>query len=71
MAVPLTEPLVRIRTVAQVDANLTDPAPFEEFNQAFTECFPLLTQHLTLTEIAPHGMLWHWQGTNQAADWLC
>ncbi len=68
MAVAKLQRLVRIRTVAQVDANLTDPAPFEEFNQAFTECFPLLTQHLTLTEIAPHGMLWHWQGTNQAAD---
>lgn len=60
--------LLRIRTVADPDPALTDPAPFEEFRDTFVRLFPLLAERLERVDVAPYGMLWRWPGLHADAE---
>lgn len=63
-AVAKLQALVRIPTVSHADEAATDPAPFEEFQEALAAAFPLLHQRLTCLRILDHSLLFHWQGSS-------
>lgn len=58
--------LVAIPTVSRRDPDDLDVAAFDGFLDELTVQFPLLHQHLELTRIGSHGLLFHWRG--RAAD---
>lgn len=51
---------IQIPTVAHPDH--LDPKDFTRFHEQLRSDFPLLHQHLELTEVGEHGLLFHWAG---------
>jgi carboxypeptidase PM20D1 len=54
--------LVRIPTVSHVDPAQRDAAPFVAFVAELARQFPLLHEHLELTPIPGHALLFRWPG---------
>jgi carboxypeptidase PM20D1 len=54
--------LVRIPTVSHRDPTRVDTAAFDDFVETLAELFPLLHEHLELTRISTHGLLFRWAG---------
>ena len=54
--------LVRIPTVSYRDWDAIDTAAFDGFVEELAAQFPLLHEHLELTRIHTHGLLFHWRG---------
>ncbi len=58
--------LVRIPTVSDRNPTRIDTVAFDLFLETLVEFFPLLHEHLELTRIHTHALLFHWRGL--AAD---
>ncbi len=58
--------LVRIATVSHRDEDAIDVGLFDGFLEELAAQFPLLHQHLDLTRIHTHGLLFHWRGHSAA-----
>src|SRR4051812_34773589 len=56
--------LVRIPTVSRVDPRQRDEAPFVAFTEELARQFPLLHEHLELTRIPGHALLFRWPGAS-------
>src|SRR3954453_1837399 len=56
--------LVRIPTVSRVDPRQRDEAPFVAFADELARQFPLLHEHLELTRIPGHALLFRWPGAS-------
>lgn len=54
--------LVRIPTVSYADPAAVDTEAFDLFVSTLAELFPLLHEHLALTRVEEHGLLFHWVG---------
>lgn len=61
-AVENLQALVRIPTVSHRDPTRVDTAAFDDFVETLAELFPLLHEHLELTRISTHGLLFRWAG---------
>jgi carboxypeptidase PM20D1 len=61
-AVEKLQALVRIPTVSHRDPTRVDTAAFDDFVETLAELFPLLHEHLELTRISTHGLLFRWAG---------
>ena len=61
-AVGKLQTLVRIPTVSYRDPERVDTAAFDGFVEELRAQFPLLHEHLQLTRIHTHGLLFHWRG---------
>lgn len=59
-AVTRLQALIRIPTVSAGDQY--DPAEFDRFLDELRRQFPLLHEHLDLTRVSTHGLLFHWRG---------
>ena len=64
--VELLRGLVRLPTVSRTEESAIDPGPFEAFLVALAEAFPLLHEHLTLSRVREHSLLFHWRGASSA-----
>lgn len=64
-AVDKLQTLVRIATVSNRDPGRVDSAAFDLFRTELARLFPLLHEHLELTRISTHGLLFHWSGRAQ------
>ena len=58
------QPLVRIPTVSHIDPGQRDEAPFVAFTEELARQFPLLHEHLELTPIPGHALLFRWPGAS-------
>ena len=58
------QPLVRIPTVSHIDPGQRDEAPFVAFTEELARQFPLLHEHLELTRIPGHALLFRWPGAS-------
>ena len=58
------QPLVRIPTVSHIDPGQGDEAPFVAFTEELARQFPLLHEHLELTRIPGHALLFRWPGAS-------
>jgi carboxypeptidase PM20D1 len=65
-AVAALQALVRIPTVSYAEPDRIDTGAFDAFVDELERRFPLLHQHLELTRIRSHGLLFRWRG--RAAD---
>ncbi|MEQ6902171.1 M20/M25/M40 family metallo-hydrolase [Nocardioides sp. YIM 152588] len=65
-AVEKLQTLVRIPTVSDRDPANVDTAAFDAFVDALLEQFPVLHEHLELTRIDTHGLLFRWPGESAA-----
>ncbi len=54
---------VRLETVSRPDPEQIDPAPFEALHALLGRRFPALHEHLSLTRVGRHGLLFHWEGS--------
>ena len=54
--------LVRIPTVSYRDPENRYTEAFDGFVEELRAQFPLLHEHLELTRIHTHGLLFHWRG---------
>ncbi|MFY0408567.1 M20/M25/M40 family metallo-hydrolase [Solicola sp. PLA-1-18] len=61
-AVATLQALVRIRTVSHADPAQRDEAPFVAFADELRRRLPLLHQHLELTTLPGHALLFRWRG---------
>ena len=61
-AVAKLQALVRIPTVSHRDPAENDTAAFDTFVAELARLFPLLHQHLELTRLHTHALLFHWRG---------
>ena len=61
-AVGKLQALVRIPTVSYRDPERVDTAAFDDFLEELAAQFPLLHEHLDLTRVHTHGLLFHWRG---------
>jgi carboxypeptidase PM20D1 len=61
-AVGKLQTLVRIPTVSHRDWDAIDTDAFDGFLEELRAQFPLLHEHLELTRIHTHGLLFHWRG---------
>ncbi|WP_323791673.1 M20/M25/M40 family metallo-hydrolase [Nocardioides sp.] len=61
-AVGKLQTLLRLPTVSHRDPALVDTAAFDTFVDELARLFPLLHEHLDLTRISTHGLLFHWRG---------
>ena len=61
-AVGRLQALVRIPTVSHRDPARTDTAAFDLFVTELARLFPLLHEHLELTRVHTHGLLFRWRG---------
>ena len=61
-AVEKLQALVRIPTVSHRDPARVDTAAFDDFVETLADLFPLLHEHLELTRISTHGLLFRWAG---------
>ena len=57
--------LVRIPTVSHVDPAQRDDAAFVAFIEELARQFPLLHEHLELTPIPGHALLFRWPGSSR------
>jgi len=58
------QPLVRIPTVSHIAPGQRDEAPFVAFTEELARQFPLLHEHLELTRIPGHALLFRWPGAS-------
>jgi carboxypeptidase PM20D1 len=65
-AVQKLQALIRIPTVSYRDLERVDTAAFDAFVAELARQFPLLHERLELTRIHTHGLLFHWQGSDDA-----
>lgn len=65
-AVDALQALVRIPTVSDRDPDKVDNTVFDQALQELAKRFPLLHEHLELTRIDTHGLLFHWVGASSA-----
>jgi carboxypeptidase PM20D1 len=65
-AVQKLQALIRIPTVSYRDLERVDKAAFDAFVAELARQFPLLHERLELTRIHTHGLLFHWQGSDDA-----
>ncbi|TIC88968.1 M20/M25/M40 family metallo-hydrolase [Nocardioides sp. GY 10113] len=65
-AVEKLQTLVRIPTVSDRDPANVDTAAFDAFVDALLEQFPVLHEHLELTRVDTHGLLFRWPGESAA-----
>ncbi|WP_235737407.1 M20/M25/M40 family metallo-hydrolase [Nocardioides alcanivorans] len=63
-AVEKLRTLIRIPTVSHRDPSLVDTAAFDAFLVELARQFPLVHEHLELTHVDTHGLLFHWAGRN-------
>ena len=63
-AVGKLQTLVRIPTVSYREPERVDTAAFDGFVEELHAQFPLLHEHLELTRIHTHGLLFHWRGAS-------
>ncbi|MEP6817100.1 MAG: M20/M25/M40 family metallo-hydrolase [Marmoricola sp.] len=63
-AVAKLQALVRIPTVSHLDPAKRDPTPFSAFEHELERQFPRLHEHLELTRIPGHALLFRWPGTS-------
>ena len=56
--------LVRIPTVSYDDPTAVDTEAFDLFVATLAELFPRLHDHLALTRVERHGLLFHWPGAS-------
>ncbi|QCX26338.1 M20/M25/M40 family metallo-hydrolase [Nocardioides jishulii] len=63
-AISKLQRLVQIPTVSHRDPDLVDHAAFDRLHAALAASYPLLHQHLDLTRVGGHGLLFHWQGAS-------
>ena len=61
-AVGKLQALVRIPTVSHRDPERVDVEAFERFGDELARQFPLLHEHLELTRVQEHGLLFRWPG---------
>jgi carboxypeptidase PM20D1 len=61
-AVRALQEVVRIPTVSYDDEAAIDQGQFDRLHETLAEHFPLLHEHLELTRVAAHGLLFHWRG---------
>ena len=61
-AVTRLQTLVRIPTVSDRDWSLVDIAAFDLFVAELARLYPLVHEHLELTRVDTHGLLFHWAG---------
>jgi carboxypeptidase PM20D1 len=61
-AVGKLQTLVRIPTVSYRDWDTIDTASFDGFVEELRAQFPLIHEHLDLTRVHTHGLLFHWRG---------
>ena len=67
-AVGKLQALIRIPTVSHRDPDRVDTAAFDLFVSEHERLFPLLHEHLDLTRISTHGLLFHWRGSAPEDD---
>ncbi|MFC5678440.1 M20/M25/M40 family metallo-hydrolase [Aeromicrobium endophyticum] len=65
-AVAALQALVRIPTVSDRDPAKVDEDAFDEALAELERRFPLLHEHLELTRVDTHGLLFRWAGTSDA-----
>ena len=58
--------LIRVPTISYADEAAIEAGPFEEFAELLATSFPLLHEHLTLTRVLEHSLLFHWEGRSAA-----
>jgi carboxypeptidase PM20D1 len=63
-AVAKLQALVRIPTVSDRDPGRVDTAAFDRLLTELATHYPLLHQHLELTRVGTHGLLFHWPGAS-------
>ncbi len=56
--------LVRIPTVSYDDPAAVDTEAFDLFLATLADLFPRLHEHLALTRVERHGLLFHWAGAS-------
>src|SRR4051794_33009026 len=61
-AVAKLQSLVRIPSVSDRDASRVDTAAFDRLLDELRAQFPRLHEHLELTRIGSHGLLFRWAG---------
>ena len=61
-AVQKLQALIRIPTVSYREPDRIDTAAFDTFVEELARQFPLLHEHLDLTRVEAHGLLFHWRG---------
>ncbi|TYL55322.1 M20/M25/M40 family metallo-hydrolase [Nocardioides sp. BGMRC 2183] len=66
-AIAKLQELIRIPTVSDRDPAKIDLAAFDEFVDTLMEQFPLLHEHLSLTRVDTHGLLFGWRGRGEDA----
>src|SRR3954468_17878190 len=64
-AVAKLQSLVRIPTVSDRDSTRVDTGAFDQFLDELRSLFPLLHEHLELTRVAGHGLLFRWAGRSE------
>lgn len=67
-AVAKLQTLVRIPTVSTRDVDSVDTAAFDLLLSELARLFPLLHEHLELTRISTHGLLFRWPAEASRAD---
>jgi carboxypeptidase PM20D1 len=65
-AVAKLQALVRIPTVSDRDPARVDADAFDRLLDDLRAFFPLLHEHLELTRVGSHGLLFHWAGRSDA-----
>lgn len=65
-AVAKLQALIRIPTVSNRDPDLVDTQAFDDFLVELERQFPLVHEHLELTRISTHGLLFRWPGASDA-----
>ena len=63
-AVERLRSLIRIPTVSHRDPALVDTGAFDAFLDELERCYPLLHDHLELTRVHTHGLLFRWAGSS-------
>jgi len=63
-AVQKLQALVRIPTVSYREPERIDTGAFDAFVDELARQFPLLHEHLELTRVHTHGLLFHWAGAS-------
>lgn len=65
-AVAKLQALIRIPTVSSREPDLVDTQAFDDFLVELARQFPLVHEHLELTRISTHGLLFRWPGASDA-----
>lgn len=60
--------LIAHPTIADPDADRTDPAPFDALHDTLAELYPALHARCEIVRIGRHGLLYRWSGSDAAAQ---